>query len=157
MIMKLAIAGLLATTVMAAAPAQAETLRLLTWGSYAPDELVKKFEEKYPDITVEVTFSNNEEMIAKLRATGGAGFDLAQPSHDRIYAVQQEYNIYKPLDLSKINTDTMQAKLLDGVKANTTIDGEVYAVPHQWGTSGLMANKTMAPDVRRSWTRSPTS
>ena len=148
MIMKLAIAGLLATTVMATAPAQAETLRLLTWGSYAPDELVKKFEEKYPDITVEVTFSNNEEMIAKLRATGGAGFDLAQPSHDRIYAVQQEYNIYKPLDLSKINTSVMQAKLLDGVKANTTIDGEVYAVPHQWGTSGLMANKTMAPDVK---------
>ncbi|MBU4528106.1 MAG: extracellular solute-binding protein [Hoeflea sp.] len=147
MIMKLAMAGLLATTVMAAVPAQAETLRLLTWGSYAPDELVKKFEEKYPDITVEVTFSNNEEMIAKLRATGGAGFDLAQPSHDRIYAVQQEYNIYKPLDLSKINTDVMQANLLDGVKANTTIDGEVYAVPHQWGTSGLMANKSLAPDV----------
>ncbi|MBC7284177.1 extracellular solute-binding protein [Hoeflea sp.] len=147
MIMKLAMAGLLATTVMAAVPAQAETLRLLTWGSYAPDELVKKFEEKYPDISVEVTFSNNEEMIAKLRATGGAGFDLAQPSHDRIYAVQQEYNIYKPLDLSKINTDVMQTELLEGVKANTTIDGEVYAVPHQWGTSGLMANKSVAPDV----------
>jgi len=148
MIMKLAMAGLLATTVMAVAPAQAETLRLLTWGSYAPDELVKKFEAANPDITVEVTFSNNEEMVAKLRATGGAGFDLAQPSHDRIYAVQQEYNIYKPLDLSKINTDAMQAKLLDGVKANTTIDGEVYAVPHQWGTSGLMANKSMAQDVK---------
>lgn len=147
MIMKLAMAGLLATTVVAAVPAQAETLRLLTWGSYAPDELVKKFEAANPDITVEVTFSNNEEMIAKLRATGGAGFDLAQPSHDRIYAVQQEYNIYKPLDLSKIDTSAMQAKLLDGVKANTTIDGEVYAVPHQWGTSGLMANKSMAPDV----------
>ena len=147
MIMKIAMAGLLATTVMATAPAQAETLRLLTWGSYAPDELVKKFEAKYPDITVEVTFSNNEEMIAKLRATGGAGFDLAQPSHDRIYAVQQEYNIYKPLDLSKINTDVMQTELLDGVKANTTIDGEVYAVPHQWGTSGLMTNKAMAPDI----------
>ncbi|MDP2118648.1 MAG: extracellular solute-binding protein [Hoeflea sp.] len=147
MIMKLAMAGLLATTVMAAVPAQAETLRLLTWGSYAPDELVKKFEAKYPDITVEVTFSNNEEMIAKLRATGGSGFDLAQPSHDRIFAVQQEYGIYKPLDLSKINTDVMQANLLDGVKANTTIDGEVYAVPHQWGTSGLMANKSLAPNI----------
>ncbi|MDP3527547.1 MAG: extracellular solute-binding protein [Hoeflea sp.] len=145
--MKLAMAGLLATTVMAAVPAQAETLRLLTWGSYAPDELVKKFEAKYPDITVEVTFSNNEEMIAKLRATGGSGFDLAQPSHDRIFAVQQEYGIYKPLDLSKINTDVMQANLLDGVKANTTIDGEVYAVPHQWGTSGLMANKSLAPNI----------
>ena len=126
--------------------AQAETLRLLTWGSYAPDELVEKFEAKYPDIDVEVTFSNNEEMIAKLRATGGAGFDLAQPSHDRIYAAQLEYEIYKPLDLSKIDTSVMEPSHLAGVKANTTIDGEVYAVPHQWGTSGLMANKTMAAD-----------
>lgn len=127
--------------------ASAETLRLLTWGSYAPDNLVKMFEEKYPDIDVEVTFSNNEEMIAKLRATGGAGFDLAQPSHDRIYAAQLEYDIYKPLDLSKIETSGMESKLLDGVKANTTIEGEVYAVPHQWGTSGLMADKSMAPDL----------
>lgn len=127
--------------------ASAETLRLLTWGSYAPDNLVKKFEEKYPDIDVEVTFSNNEEMIAKLRATGGAGFDLAQPSHDRIFAAQLEYDIYKPLDLSKIDTSNMETKLLDGVKENTTIEGEVYAVPHQWGTSGLMADKSMAPDL----------
>jgi len=127
--------------------ASAETLRLLTWGSYAPDNLVKMFEEKYPDIDVEVTFSNNEEMIAKLRATGGAGFDLAQPSHDRIYAAQLEYDIYKPLDLSKIDTSGMEASLLEGVKANTTIEDEVYAVPHQWGTSGLMADKSMAPEL----------
>ena len=149
MLIKIAMAGLLAATMMSTS-AQAETLRLLTWGSYAPDELVKKFEAKYPGVTVEVTFSNNEEMIAKLRATGGAGFDLAQPSHDRIFAVQKEYNIYKPLDLSKIDTSNMQAKLLAGVKANTTIDGKVYAVPHQWGTSGLMADKTKAPDFK-SW------
>jgi spermidine/putrescine transport system substrate-binding protein len=139
-----------AGVVMISGAAEAETLRLLTWGSYAPEELVKKFEEKYPDIKVEVTFSNNEEMVAKLRATGGAGFDLAQPSHDRIFAAQQEYNIYKPLDLSKIDTSVMEPSLLEGVKANTTIDGEVYAVPHQWGTSGLMVDKTAAPDVK-SW------
>ncbi|WP_299398912.1 extracellular solute-binding protein, partial [Pelagibius sp.] len=148
-------AALMAATILTGAlttatAAQAETLRLLTWGSYAPEEVVRLFEEKYPDINVEVTFSNNEEMIAKLRATGGAGFDLAQPSHDRIYAAQLEYNIYKPMDLSKIDTSVMQPKLLDGVKANTTIDGEVYSVPHQWGTSGLMADKTKAPGIK-SW------
>lgn len=143
------IAGLAVTAVLSTASfAQAETLRLLTWGSYAPEELIQKFEAKYPDIDVEVTFSNNEEMIAKLRATGGAGFDLAQPSHDRIYAAQLEYDIYKPMDLSKIDTSVMEATHLDGVKANTTIDGEVYAVPHQWGTSGLMANKSMAPNFK---------
>lgn len=147
MLIKIAVAGLLAATMMSTS-AQAETLRLLTWGSYAPDELIKKFEAKHPGVKVEVTYSNNEEMVAKLRATGGAGFDLAQPSHDRIFAVQQEYNIYKPLDLSKIDTSPMQASLLAGVKANTTIDGKVYAVPHQWGTSGLMADKTKAPDFK---------
>lgn len=148
--LKLTLATLLTATALSASQANAETLRLLTWGSYAPENVIKMFEEKYPDIKVEVTFSNNEEMIAKLRATGGAGFDLAQPSHDRIYAAQVEYNIYKPMDLSKIDTSNMAPILLEGVKANTTIDGKVYAIPHQWGTSGLMADKTKAPDVK-SW------
>lgn len=141
--------GVLAAMMLSTASfAHAETLRLLTWGSYAPEELIQKFEARYPDIKVEVTFSNNEEMIAKLRATGGAGFDLAQPSHDRIYAAQLEYDIYKPLDMSKIDTSVMEPSLLAGVKANTTIDGKIYAVPHQWGTSGLMTNKAVAPDVK---------
>jgi spermidine/putrescine transport system substrate-binding protein len=128
--------------------ANAETLRILTWGGYAPDNVIQLFEKEYPDIDVEVTLSNNEEIIAKLRATGGAGFDLTQPSHDRIFAAQKEYEIYKPLDLSKINTADMQENLLEAVKANTTIDGSVYAVPHQWGTSGLVVDKTKAPDVK---------
>lgn len=144
-------ASAIALAMLATLPqAQAETLRLLTWGGYAPDDIIQKFEEKYPDIDVEVTLSNNEEMVAKLRATGGAGFDLAQPSHDRISAAQAEYEIYKPLDLSQIDTSNIQENLLEAVKANTTIDGQVYAVPHQWGTSGLMADKSKAPDVK-SW------
>jgi spermidine/putrescine transport system substrate-binding protein len=148
---KLAIGAAVALGLMARTDgAQAETLRLLTWGSYAPDKVIQMFEEKYPDINVEVTFSNNEEMIAKLRATGGGGYDLAQPSHDRVYAAQLEYDIYKPLDLSKIDTSVMDENLLSGVKANTTIEGEVYSVPHQWGTSGLMADVTKAPELK-SW------
>lgn len=134
--------------VAASTSVQAETLRLLTWGGYAPDNVIALFEKKYPDIKVAVTLSNNEEMIAKLRATGGAGFDLAQPSHDRISAAQKEYGIYKPLDLSKIDTKALQPNLVEGVKANTTIDGKVYGVPHQWGTTGLMVDKTKAPDVK---------
>jgi spermidine/putrescine transport system substrate-binding protein len=46
---KSTLTGLLAATMLASAgAAQAETLRLLTWGSYAPDELVKKFEANIP-------------------------------------------------------------------------------------------------------------
>lgn len=143
-------ATVLAFAVVATVPAgaQAETLRLLTWGGYAPDNVIQLFEKKYPDIDVEVTLSNNEEMIAKLRATGGAGFDLAQPSHDRIYAPQVEYGIYKPLDLSKIDADRLDPNLLQGVKTNATIDGKVYAIPFDWGTSGLVADVTKAPNAK---------
>jgi len=142
--------GLIAAALaIAAVPSHAETLRLLTWGSYAPQQVIDLFEKKYPDINVQVTFSNNEDMIAKLRATGGAGYDLVQPSHDRIYGAQEQFNIYKPMDLSKIDTSVFEPKLLDAVKANTTIDGKVYAVPDQWGTSGLLVNKAKAPDVKR--------
>ena len=87
----------------------AETLELLTWKGYAPKSLVEKF-EKETGITVKTTFSNNEEMIAKLRATRGAGFDLAQPSQDRISSVQEKYNIYQPIDMAKINTGQIIGK-----------------------------------------------
>ncbi|GGD95688.1 spermidine/putrescine ABC transporter substrate-binding protein [Aureimonas endophytica] len=146
-----ALAALSALALLAGIPAAgAETLRLLTWSGYAPDAIVKKFEAENPGITVEVTLSNNEEMIAKLRATGGAGFDLAQPSHDRIFAVESEYGVYKPMDWSKIDQSHIAPKLIEAVKANDTVEGKVYAFPHQWGTSGLMADMTKAPGAR-SW------
>ena len=143
----LAGAALMALT-FGAGPGAAETLRLLTWSNYAPDEVIAKFEEENPDITVEVTYSSNEDMIAKLRATGGAGFDLAQPSHDRIAAAQAEYGIYKPIDLSKVNVDVLDANLAKGVADNTTIDGALYSIPFDWGTTGLAVDVTKAPDVK---------
>ena len=39
-----------------------EKLRLLTWADYAPPEVVQQF-TKETGIEVEVTLSNNEEMI----------------------------------------------------------------------------------------------
>ena len=106
----------------------ADTLKILTWKGYAPQELVDKF-EKETGVKVELTFSNNEEMIAKLRATRGAGFDLAQPSQDRISSVQEKFNIYQPMDYSKINSDQIIASMLDAVKKNTMVGSDSFAVP----------------------------
>lgn len=143
--------ALAATTALAlffaGSTAEAETLRILTWGGYAPDNVIKLFEEKYPDINVEVTLSNNEEMIAKLRATGGSGYDLVQPGFNRVAAAQQEYKIYKPIDLTKIDTSVFRPDFLEKVKSVTSVDGEVYSVPQFWGTSGLVVDKTKAADV----------
>lgn len=127
--------------------AESKVLRLITWSGYAPQELIDKFTEE-TGIEVEVTQSNNEEMISKLRATRGGGFDLAQPSQDRISAVVEEYGIYQPIDYSKVDTDQLDSSLLEAVKKNTKVDGESYGVPHVYGTSGLIVNKAKAPDVK---------
>ena len=120
------------------------TLRILTWKGYAPEALVNKF-EKQTGIKVELIYSNNEEMIAKLRATRGAGFDLAQPSQDRISSVQAKYHIYRPLNYSKIKKSEFVPSMLRAVKKNTKVKNRSFAVPFCYGTSGLIVNKKLAP------------
>lgn len=132
--------------VLTGAAANAEELRLLTWGGYAPEEVIELFKEE-TGIEVKVTKSNNEDMISKLRATGGSGFDLAQPSQDRVTGAQQDYDIYKPMDLSKLDSALFIDSMLAATKTNTTVDGKVYGVPHVWGTSGLVLNK-QAADIK---------
>lgn len=146
--LKFAVSGL-AVMMMALGTqsASSETLRLLTWGGYAPENVVEMF-EKETGHTVEVTKSNNEEMIAKLRATGGGGFDLAQPSQDRIAGPQAEFGIYKPIDLTRIKSEQFIASMLEATKGNTTVEGDVYGVPHVWGTSGLVVDTKQAASVQ---------
>lgn len=145
MIMKKVLLGAIALALTSSVMAK-ETLKIITWKGYAPKALVKEF-EKETGIKVKVTYSNNEEMVAKLRATRGAGFDLAQPSQDRITAVQKKYKIYQAIDYSKVKTDQLITSMLDAVKKNTGVDGKGYGVPHVYGTTGMIVNKKNAPDA----------
>src|SRR6266705_5772346 len=120
----LAAAGLAAIGLTTSALAQDNKLKIITWSDYVPADVVAQF-KKETGIDVEITLSNNEEMISKLRATGGAGYDLAQPSQDRIVAAQREFGIYKPFDLTKLKLDQFQPEFLDIVRKNTTLDGKV--------------------------------
>ena len=121
----------------------AKRLRIITWSDYVPAEVIADF-KKETGIQVEVTLSNNEEIISKLRATGGAGFDLAQPSQDRIVGAQQEFRIYKPFDLAKLRLDQFMPDLLETVKKNATLDGKLYGLPYVWGAEGLVVNTKRA-------------
>jgi spermidine/putrescine transport system substrate-binding protein len=121
------------------AQADGQKLRIITWADYVPADLIAAF-TKETGIEVEVTLSNNEEMISKLRATGGAGYDLVQPSQDRISSVQRDFEIYKPIDLKRVKLEEFQPALLEIVKRNTTLDGKLYALPYFWGTDGLVVN-----------------
>jgi spermidine/putrescine transport system substrate-binding protein len=123
--------------------ADAGKLRIITWSDYVPADVVAQF-KKETGIQVEVALSNNEEIISKLRATGGAGFDLAQPSQDRIVSAQQEFRIYKPIDLSKVKVDQFMPDLLAEVRRNSSLNGKLYALPYVWGAEGLIVNTKRA-------------
>jgi len=143
---------LLALALLGASAARADDtklLRIISWADYVPAELIAEF-KKETGIQVQVTLSNNEEMISKLRATGGAGFDLAQPSQDRIFGAQQEFRIYKPLDTGKVRLEQFVPELLDTVRRNATVDGKLYGLPYVWGTEGLVYNskRTTIGDYR---------
>ncbi len=144
--MKLSRSLLLGVGLLLTVLAQADDskrLRIISWADYVPADVVALFRQE-TGIQVEVTYSNNEEMISKLRATGGAGFDLAQPSQDRIAGAQQEFRIYRPLDLSKVKVEQFQPEVLEAVKKNATIDGKLYALPYVWGSDGLVVNTKRA-------------
>jgi len=143
---KLMLVGVSALTLTTGMLAAQDTLRIITWKGYTPKALVDKF-EKETGIKLKITYSNNEEMIAKLRATRGGGFDLAQPSQDRISFVQKKFPVYQPIDYSKVNTKQIITSMLDAVKKNSGVGGKGYAVPFCYGTTGLIINKKAAPEA----------
>jgi spermidine/putrescine transport system substrate-binding protein len=127
--------------------ADPKVLRVLAQGSYAQPTLVQKFLEE-TGIKVEMTISNNEEIISKLRATRGGEYDLAMPSVDRISAVAKQYGLYQPIDYSRLDLNQIEPNILDTAKKYTLLDGKSHAVPYVYGTLGLIVNKTKAPDVK---------
>jgi len=129
----------LGSIAMTARADDGKVLRIISWADYVPAELIARFRHE-TGIQVQVTLSNNEEMISKLRATGGAGYDLAQPSQDRILGAQQEFGIYKPIDPARVQLAQFTPELLDTVRRNATWQGRLYGLPYVWGTEGLVYN-----------------
>jgi spermidine/putrescine transport system substrate-binding protein len=134
---------IIAAVLVIAIPAFAgpNTLSLLTWEGYVTDKMLADF-EKETGIKVQVTYiSNNDELISKMRATGGEGYDIAQPSVDNVVEAQKNFQIYKPIDFSKITVlDNLIGSQVNAVKGMSTVDGKVYCIPYVWGTSGIVVN-----------------
>jgi spermidine/putrescine transport system substrate-binding protein len=152
---------MLASVLACTSSADDSKLRLITWADYAPADVIALF-KKETGIQVQVTLSNNEEMISKLRATGGAGYDLAQPSQDRITGVQREFGIYRPFDLTRVKLEQFRPDMLEIIRHNATLDGKLYGLPYLWGGEGLVVNTKRAhvtdyPDLCRPDLRGKTS
>ncbi|ASY57231.1 spermidine/putrescine ABC transporter substrate-binding protein [Sinorhizobium sp. CCBAU 05631] len=155
----LGVTGLgLATAVLARAPglfnaaAFAEDLgtqmSLATWPNYHDPATFEAFRAA-TGVAVEVNvFGSNEEMLAKLQA-GGTGWDLFVPTNYTI-STYAKLGLIDELDLSKLpnyDASTENARFTnEGV-----IDGKTYAVPKNWGTTGIAVNSDKIKKPVTSW------
>ena len=119
-----------------------------TWPNYHNQVNIDEFTEM-TGVNVQINaFGSNEEMLAKLQA-GGTGWDVFVPTN---YTISNyvELDLIQELDLSKLpNYDAAANNQMFAGPA--TVNGKVYAVPKNWGTTGFVVNTKKITSGPKSW------
>ncbi|WP_283183886.1 ABC transporter substrate-binding protein [Pseudomonas svalbardensis] len=141
--------GLLISTAGAAEQAKlGDRLSLATWPNYHSQENLDTFAKTTGARVSMSVFGSNEEMLAKLQA-GGSGWDVLVPTNYTI-STYVSLGLIEPLDLSRIpnfEASAFQQKFM----AQGTVDGKVYAVPKNWGTTGMLYDAGKLKNGPASW------
>ena len=125
-----------------ATPKEQITLNVYNWGQYIADgsddsmEVIKEFEARHPNIKVNYsTYDSNEIMYSKL-ANGGITVDVIIPSDYMIARLISE-DMLLPLNFDNIPN----YQYVDENFRNTSYDPDnLYSVPYTWGTVGILYN-----------------
>jgi spermidine/putrescine-binding protein len=125
------------------------TIRLLSYSDGFDPGYLEAFTETYPNIAIESSsMGSNEEAIAKIQA--GFDADVVNSCVDEATLEMVQKGIYAPLDVSRLNDwddlfPSMQQ--LPGVQ----VDGQVYMLPVDAGTSGIVYDADVVTTPPDSW------
>ena len=125
------------------------TIRLLSYTDGFDPGYLEEFEKAYPNITLETSaMGSNEEAIAKLQA--GFEADVVNSCVDEATLEMVQKGIYAPLDVSRLERwDDLFPSMtsLPGVQ----VDGQVYMLPIDAGTSGIVYDADVVTTPPDSW------
>ncbi|HXV24469.1 MAG TPA: ABC transporter substrate-binding protein [Alphaproteobacteria bacterium] len=125
----------LAFAAVAATPAAAGELNILTWEGYADPSFIKAFED-HSGCKVTATYvGSNDDFVPKLAAGGGV-YDMISPSIDT-QPVTVAAGYIDPIDVSKIEGFDQVYELFR-TSPGVVIDGKVWGVPWTWGSIPFM-------------------
>ncbi|GGM96324.1 spermidine/putrescine ABC transporter substrate-binding protein [Thermus composti] len=111
----------------------ADTLYLLNWADYIPEELIQKFEAETGAKVVLDTFESPEAMLAKLKAGADQEFSLVVAPDYYVLQMARD-GLLAPLDKGKLRN----LANLDPFFLDPPYDpGLQYSVPYLWGTTGI--------------------
>ena len=123
-------------------------LYVYNWSYYTPDEVIESFEKEYDCKVVMDYFASNEEMFAKVMASGGGGYDVIFPSGDYT-SIMIKLGMLEEIDLTRIPNSKYITEL---VRDKASYDHEMkYSVPYFMGAAGIAVNKNKISDYERSW------
>ncbi len=113
-------------------------LNLYTWSDYVYPEMIESFTGATGIRVNLATYGSNDEVLNRLRAARGTGFDVVMPSVGYTPSwVEQE--LLQPLDESRINSDGIIPSIWEQSRELGTVQNGVrYTTPFNWGTEGLL-------------------
>jgi spermidine/putrescine transport system substrate-binding protein len=123
-------------------------LYIYNWSYYTPDSVIEAFEKEYNVDVVLDYFASNEEMFAKLMASGEAGYDIIFPSGDYV-SIMKNLGMLEKIDKSNMpNLQYISPLALEKATYDPSME---YSVPYFMGAAGIAVNKTMVKEYEHTW------
>jgi spermidine/putrescine transport system substrate-binding protein len=125
--------GLTAISIAAGSAVSAQTLTISNWDGYLAPDAVAKFSAESGIAAELVVHATNEEIMGKLIASGGDGYDVVFVSSP-FAEILNNLGLAETLDQSKIPN---LANLYPEATQLSHDPGNTFSVPYTWGTTGL--------------------
>jgi len=122
------------------------TLHLYTWADNFDEEVLKEFEKQFNVRVKYDVMSNNEELLAKIKA-GGSKYDLIQPS-DYMVATMAKLGLLEELNMSNIPNFQNRSSQFKNLPYDP---GNKYSIVYTWGVTGIAYNKKYVTETITSW------
>lgn len=136
-----------AALVLSAGVAAAEPLVVSNWDGYMAPDAIKAFNEATDNQAELVLHSTNEEIIGKLIASKGRGYDVVFVSSP-FAEVLNNLGLAEQLDHAKIPNI---ANLYPEARQLSHDAGNVFSIPYTWGTTGLCYRSDLVAQTPDSW------
>ena len=135
--------GLIATTSLALA----DKVVISNWDGYMPKDMAEKFKAATGlDLEVSV-HATNEEIMGKVTASGGEGYDVLFVSSPFAEALNK-LGLLAPIDHAKIPN---LKNLYPEAEKLSHDPGNTFSVPYTWGTTGICYRSDLVKKAPQSW------
>jgi spermidine/putrescine transport system substrate-binding protein len=130
-------------------PSRKRSINVFAWGDILEQSVIADFEKK-TGIKVHLNYyASNEELLVKLKATGGEGYDLIVPSDYSVEILAKE-RLLKEIEKSRL---TFWKNLNPALLGHTFDPKNQFSIPFEWELFILGINKPFfdAYGLEPSW------